>query len=649
MRRMCLKAAMCAAVVGFAGFGSSMSAQGAPPLGGGVVDDWSHHRLIFSSPEALPEDVKKQITNEPRYQMQQRKRSSSLAKPVVDADVVGAGAVGSAEITTEKSITNFTKPTKPTNGIKLDWTENLIADGQVQPNAYPAKFSFSTTTSNCISDYVVYPTGVAGATGAATIVGYNELYGTTTTGCAHNPVPAVEWAYNTGTSFMVTTSPIISYDSTGSQIAFVQSNGTTAELTLLKWTTSGGTLAAPVTPNTASSAANYRSGSGCALPCMYSVSLGANDTYSSPYYDYADDAVYVGDDSGRLHKITGVFNGTPTTDASPWPVTLNGSYKTTSPIYDSTSGYVFVGNTDAILYSVGSGNSGTTNGTIHSTSGTLGGAGAAIIDAPLVDSSAGKVYAFVSNDTGGSNGVFQFATNFASGTTGTEEKVGTGATEYWIYDGTFDNVYYSSTGGTAGDLWVMGNTGSTGGGNLYRIPIGAGSAMGTPVAAISTLTHSTGTDYPWPSPITEYCNQTSVSTPCGASGGATTGGTDYLFFSVNRYTLTPTGNKCSDTSGDGCILVYSINTPTNTPTFVGNAAVTTVARPGCWSTGGIIIDNSVPAGTGTGELTGASEIYTLELNGNGAGGPIHGTYTSSTCTAADTATPIALQGAQSNP
>jgi len=51
----------------------------------------------------------------------------------------------------------------------------------------------------------------------------------------------------------------------------------------------------------------------------------------------------------------------------------------------------------------------------------------------------------------------------------------------------------------------------------------------------------------------------------------------------------------------------------------------------------------------TREMTGASQIYLLELNGNGAGGPTHGTYTSSTCATGDTATPIALQGAQTAP
>jgi hypothetical protein len=377
------------------------------------------------------------------------------------------------------------------------------------------------------------------------------------------------------------------------------------------------------------------------------VSLGANDTFSAPFYDYAaDNAIYVGDDSGKLHKITGVFSGTTIAEASGFPVTLNATYKVASPVYDPSSGYVFAGNTDAVLYAVGSGNAGTTAGNTHGVSSALGGTGAAIVDAPLVDSSAGMAYAFVSNDSSGDNGVFQFATSFTSGA-GSEEEVGTGATEYWLYDGAFDNVYYSSTKGTAGNLWVVGNTSGTGtnhGAYLYRIPISSTGAMGTPVAAISNFTDTTA-GHPWPSPITEFCNY--GTSACTASGTATTAGTDYLFFSVDR--LAAATANCGTAGGDGCVLVYSINTPTNPPTAVSSAQVTTLTGRGCWSTSGIIVDNAVPTGTGAGQMTGASQIYLLELNGNGAGGPTHGTYTSSTCTAGDTATPIALQGGQTAP
>ena len=57
-----------------------------------------------------------------------------------------------------------------------------------------------------------------------------------------------------------------------------------------------------------------------------STNSGNNSAYdSAPYYDIADDIIYVGDDGptgspGRLHKFTGVFNGTPAEVATGgWP------------------------------------------------------------------------------------------------------------------------------------------------------------------------------------------------------------------------------------------------------------------------------------------------------------------------------------------
>ena len=71
-----------------------------------------------------------------------------------------------------------------------------------------------------------------------------------------------------------------------------------------------GTVGAPTRPNTVN-AATYHSG--CILPCMVMIPFSgvAGNSNSSPYVDYASDVLYVGDDSGNLHKFTGVFNGTP--------------------------------------------------------------------------------------------------------------------------------------------------------------------------------------------------------------------------------------------------------------------------------------------------------------------------------------------------
>ena len=782
------------------------SAPAASPLTGSVVDDWSHHRQVFSNPGSEQEAIGNgtysrwwRIVNEPRYAMQQAKRSLG-SKTLDESSVHAVRPIASKGITGNSGALRFGRqgpepgrsfPGEPERlnigeDLSKDWNVTGLAGGQVQPNMYPAKFSFGTTTASCASDYVSYPTGVAGTGTTANIVAYNNLY--VGTGGCQTSTPTVFWAYNTGGT--VTNSSVIANDATGSQVAYVQVVGTTASLVLLKWaktpatittatgsvsssstsitattnitaadvgmqitdtsracipandtiaafsgttvtlataTTAGcGThagdaltltteaLATPGAPPLAASAAAYRS---CTAPCYFTVSLGANDTYSAPYYDYTDDAMYVGDDAGKLHKITGVFNGTTIAEAASWPVTLNASFMTTSPVYDTISGYVFAGNTGGVLYAVGTGNGGTTDHTVHGTSSALG---TGVIDAPIVDSTSEKVYAFVGStgavhslstcsvsnasatinctsgtfsaaDVGatinstnttlaadtisaftsstvatlsatnfsgaisgasitlldtGSDAVYQFAANFTSGA-GTQETLGTGGGDHYLYDGAFDNVYYSSANGTAGDLWVVGNTfGGTGnfGANLYRVPISGTGTMGTPVAMLTNLTDNITGHQGWPSPLTEYCKQTSVATACSASAGATTNGTDYIYFSVDRL-ATVTGG-CGIASGNGCILGYSINTPTNTPTNVGASQFTTLGTPGCWTTGGIVIDNSVPAGT----QVGASQLYFMALNGNSAGGPTSGTGTSGSCGTFSTAnTPSFLQESQTAP
>lgn len=536
------------------------------------------------------------------------------ATPVGSQVIVTAlmpGTVGNTYATTA-SLTGFT------------WTGATLTGGldgaTVQPNMAPAKYSFGTTTASC-SDFVVYPTGTAGATRAASIAAFSNLY---TVGCT-GTVPSPSWAYNTGG--MVTTSPVLSLD--GSQVVFVQVSGTTASLVLLKWAPDAGTLTMPVTLSS-QTAASYR---GCTAPCMLTLPFNGNrnDTFSAPFYDYLGDAAYVGDDSGYLHKFTGVLNGTPAEVTSTWPVNL-GTNKLSSPVYDGTA-YVIVGDFGGVLHSVTA-----ATGAIH---GTTVSVGDVIADAPLVDGNAGTVYAFVTTGNvtyqHNHNAVFKLPTNFTSITAPTAavfEPLGSGAAGYYLYAGTFDNVYYSSAAHT-GNLYVVGNTSTAGGATLYRIPITA-SSMGTPVSAVTGLNSGSR---PFPSPVSEFCNN--GASACTSDGTKTTAGTDYVFFSVNR------GNVagCTNTAGNGCILSYNVSNPTGVVISGTGLNVTTPGTNGCWATGGIVVDNSVPTGT----LAGASQTYFIGLGGNAAGGPTLGTKTSSNCTSGTAATISATQASQSNP
>jgi hypothetical protein len=669
----------------------------------GVPEDWSHHHLVFSNPGTYEEAAKSgasyakwlTIRYDTRFILQQMRRRAEATVGLPrglstggEGVVSPSGVVGPDELTIgllrqlpgEGHGNPKPKP-KPTH-LRRDWSESLLT-GTVQPNAYPAKWGLSTTSASC-SDFVVYPTGTA----STSIVVYNNLYNI---GCS-GTVPSVYGAYYTDgndtiytnkgkPAATVSTSPIISLD--GSQLAFMQSNGTNSSSLVLLKLGSGGTVASPVSP-TVVYLTSYRS---CSAPCMTELGWGStypgnqytySDTFSAPFYDYSNDALYVGDDEGDLYKFENIFGGTPDQPGvSPenpvWPLQVS-SNAVASPVYDSVSGLIFVGDTGGYLYAVGSGNQGTTEGTLYATSAKLGGA---IIDAPLVDSTAGMVYVFVTTDSHNMNAVYQFPTSFGDGASGKSVEVGNGGAGYLLYAGDFDNVYYSSStpGSPSGNLYVVGNTGGASGAALYQIPInsnvmktptavvpgltGTISVSGSTVASSATVTlttsgsvspsyagalisdadgaiptgdtitavtattltletAATGTNSnetltigepPWSSPLTEFCNN--GTSACAVSGGATTTGTDYLFFSGNTGNVT----GCTASSGNGCVFSYNISNPSSV-SFSAGMNVTNIASPGCWASGGLVIDNSVPSGT----MAGASQVYFINLNGNTAGG-----------------------------
>jgi hypothetical protein len=477
---------------------------------------------------------------------------------------------------------------------------------------YPAKYS-ATTTPTC-SDYVAYNTGLAGSSTAPSIIAYNNIYSGASPGCGTTGVPKVYWEYNTGGQ--IVTSPVTSWD--GTQLAFIQTvvgTPTSAYLVVLRYGTTGATISTP----TSVSPSNYHL---CPGPCMTSIELsgGATDTYSSPFYNYATDTLYVGDDSGNLHEFTPVFYGTPsevlTCGSQPcWPVTLNSGNKLTSPVYDSVSNLVFVsnlGSAGGYLYSI----AGTGTPTVTTSPQLANSPG--IYDAALVDSTSEKVYVFVGTDTetnngisckwaAGCEGVFQFAAGTSlSGAKPAESVFGVSSANP-IYMGTFDNQYYTSSGDSAGNLYVCAYgsgswpklvdatiaSGAFTGTSSFTNPVG-----GTGILAANIANNMTGSNNALCSPVTEIYNA-NASTP-----------TDWIFLSV-------TANGALTACSGACL--YSWNTTSTLPAQSGTTvdqATQGLAAPG--GTSGIIIDNiSTQAG--------ASQIYygllstSAACGGNGTG------------------------------
>jgi len=591
----------------------------------GGPDDWTHHHLVFSDAGTAEEAVRHgtlarwvDTVDDPRYVLQREKReaaarSASDARPLlpeieepdrVEEPCRRVGGEASKALPrglarARESVFRFEprcRPSRPRLRIRRsrqslheDWSEDMGSGATVGLGMFPAKYSFDISSASCGNatqpDFVVYNTGLAGSSSQASIVAYDNLY----SGCS-GTAPSTYWAYDTGGT--VVTSVVLSLD--GQQVAFAQTNsGGSASLVLLKWKASTSESAgSPGTP-TIETAGTYR---GCAAACSVTLDFsgGANDSGSSVFYDYSSDTIYVGDDSGKLHKFSGVFAGTPAEAGGTWPVSVS-SAALSSPIYDSSSANIFVGNYLLDLTS----NCGATGEpcghfySVSASSGTVVGTssqldyGFGIVDAPLVDGSAGEAYVFAGSDGsfGGvascgtdvpCSGVFQFATDFTSGN-GIEAQVGPGYE--FLMSGAFDNEYLSSNNASSptGHLYVIGNTGPANN-TLYQIAIESGVMSTTAVTGPAVSTNYTNGYYSAGLQITEIY----------------TGTNDYIFLSVLSFGA-PT--NCNASLANGCVIGFDVTSGT-----VNGSTVPTGATAEAGGTSGIVIDNVSGFG-------GASNIY----------------------------------------
>jgi hypothetical protein len=556
--------------------------------GAGVPTDWSHHHLIFSKP-ANAEQARR-VQKDVRY-WQQLARQSPATLP--EADLAGA-LTSELQPGSNSSISG--KNSGKNQELKRDWSQDMGSGASVGAGNFPAKFSFRPTTANCGSapqpDFVVYGTGLFGSAAQANVVAYDNLY----SGCI-GTVPTLYWAYNTGST--VVTSPEFSDD--GTQVAFVQRNGEDVGiLVLLRWAASATeSITSPlVLPRTARTLYST-----CTAPCMTTLALrdGSgtpdDDIKSSVFIDYNNDAAYVGDASGWLHKFSPVFNGTPDeVRTGGWPVLVNLLTPTalTSPVHDYVSGNVFVADVGGFLYQVDSTTAAVTQSGQLDFSSEFDTSGPGIVEGPIVDVTSGFVYVFATSDGSGfciggadCTAVYQLKTNFLANNTGSEAVVGASsvepATPNPLYAGGFDSTYENSVNAT-GHLYVCGNTG--GPPILYQVAI-QGGVLGTvnagPVLSNDTTPCSSVTDILNPNATggaTEWvfasAGNDGVSSVC-ASGGCIFNFKDTPWLPLASYTV---GQEIVDSN-------FHIE-------FVGTSGTSGAGTP-FWSisTGGSTTDGSV--------------------------------------------------------
>jgi hypothetical protein len=290
-------------------------------------------------------------------------------------------------------------------------------------------------------------------------------------------------------------------------------------------------------------------------------------------------------------------------------------------VYDSgTSGNIFVADAGGYLYSYAA-----STATHEMTSSQLAATGSkGIVDGPLVDSTTEMVYVFVGDDentntTGpgprdcdnatGCNGVFQFAagdttigtgvctsssaTSWGTATNCGEESVfGVGNTSTVLYDGSFDQVYFSGSG-TTGNLWTCAATGIPAPKLVYTTMsafVPSGDVISPATNDIRPLTGTGNGTAATCSPLTEIYG----------TGGTTD---DYIFLSVTN-DGNQTNTTCSGTGAAGACLYNFVVSTNGTSTTFPTAATAGLGVAG--GSSGIIIDNISTS-------TNASQIYFSSL------------------------------------
>ena len=518
---------------------------------GPAISDWSNHHVVFSKPATAEQAAR--VAQDPRYWQQIRRQSPAAA--AVEADRAQTDRLVNDRVIASEWRNHRPRSAPPAKqGLNGLWSENMGTGATVGAGNYPAKYSVYVNKASCTTDFVVYSTGLPGASGQASLVAYSNLY----SGCSTDgsPVPSVYWAYDTFAT--VETSPIFSFD--GTRMAVVQQNAAGhAVLMLLKWKAS--TTESITTPGRPRQVrpAQFQT---CTAPCktlfflndlISSVSMPAGDTESSVFLDYHNDAAYVGDSLGFLHKFSPVFEGAPAeVTTGGWPVQVNPGSLTptlTSPVHDAGSGNVFVEDKGGFLYSVNPSAVVTQSGLLDSS--TVNDSGPGFVQGPIVDSVSGQVYVFATSDGSGfcpggadCSGVYQLTTSFTAGDFGSEAVVGNStiepATPSPMYIGAFDSTYESSVNAT-GHLYVCGNTG--GSPTVYQVSIGSG-VLGTvtagPILATSTTPCSPATDVLNPNVTggaTEWVFASAENE--GNSSGCSTGGCIFNFKDTPWEALSP--------------------------------------------------------------------------------------------------------------
>ena len=516
----------------------------------GVPEDWTHHRIRFNSAQLRQNPER--AGRDPRAAMQLYRDSINQARAFLQRSLAAPAAPA-----------GVSEPHR-------DWSVSL-GSGRIQADQYPAKWqSDPNALPSCTTDYVVMALNVPGVTGGQpSIVGLNNLYaGGANPLCGGNQ-PNFLFSYNTTTlpaaaNGRILTSPILSLD--GTKVAFMETSTVAGQhatvLHTLKIPTSGSQV-------TASPASAPPAGA------LTSTTISATfaSTRSSPWLDYQSDTLYVGLDDGKVYKVTGVFKGTPTVAGAPWPVLTKLNAILSSPVIDTANGALFIGSGAGVLYTFN-----INTPPAAATAIQVGVPGPAslnqgIFDAPILDATGGSVFAITANaNTLTGAAVVQVSETspfpiLASAYLGVGSSGGTAVA---LYDGDFDNNYFSNPDLTQGHMLVCGTSNANTSPSRYLLGFNASGVIQPDLSPVSLSTNAAARC----GPVTDYFNPN------------VNGGTDFFFWSVTR--------NCIGTAG--CVMALANGTTLTSAQEAGGAS-------------GILIDNDYVTKTG-----GSSIYFSTEGN-----------------------------------
>ena len=200
-------------------------------------------------------------------------------------------------------------------------TSTLATNLATAINACNSKYSAVGVTAGSSGSTVTVSAATAGSAGNSIAVSKSssafswagaKLVGGTAAGLCGTGSPTVLWAYNTGTT-PILTSPILSLD--GTKVAYVERGvaGSGAILHVLRWQSGEGTPGAPATPAQSISSGSCSGTSSCVFSLLYTGSQNHTNSNSSPFYDFTrgTDSLYVGDDGGLLWKVAASSTARP--------------------------------------------------------------------------------------------------------------------------------------------------------------------------------------------------------------------------------------------------------------------------------------------------------------------------------------------------